>query len=74
MKKFICSTCGSVSKSFKTERDCLNHIHHKHPKKGGEPVPYLEDSSDSMADLFIEGELNRAMGEANPEWLEDMLP
>ena len=74
MKKFICSTCGSVSKGFKPERDCLNHIHHKHPKKDGEPVLYLEGSGESMADLFLEGELNRAMGEANPEWLEDMLP
>jgi len=27
-----------------------------------------------MASLFIQGELNRAMGIPNEDWLEDMLP
>ncbi|KKM20744.1 hypothetical protein LCGC14_1642480 [marine sediment metagenome] len=72
MKNWKCSTCG---KACKTENGVRLHAIAKHPKKGGFAVPReAEHDSDSMADLFLEGELNRAMGIPNEDWLEDMLP
>ena len=74
MTRYYCSTCDTVSKTFKTKEAAEQHIRARHPKKGGEARERHPESNDSMADLFIEGELNRAMGVRNPDWLEDMLP
>lgn len=75
--------CPHCPRELGDENAAYQHIkckHHGKPNpyhaactsptmRGGHGVP-----SDSMADLFIEGEINRAMGVPNPEWLEDMLP
>ena len=72
--KWICSRC---KKRFKTEQGANDHIKAYHHKKGGEALPYEKPQiayDDSMADLFVEAEINRQIGEQNPEWLEDMMP
>lgn len=51
------------------------HIADYHKKKGGKAIPYTQpEDEESMADLMVEAEINRAIGEPNPDWIEDMLP
>ena len=69
-KKIPCPNCGKLF------WDAEGQVQHAKAKKH-KPVYIPEPSRphpDSMAELFIQGEINRAMGEANPDWLEDMLP
>jgi hypothetical protein len=50
----------------------IQHMKAKHPKM---PRAHLyPEREESMADLFVQAEINRAMGVQNPEWLEVMLP
>lgn len=58
-------TCRQCQKSFKTKGARRQHEMAAHPKH--------KDDEQSMADQFIDGYLNRAMGIANEDWLEDML-
>lgn len=74
IKPWKCSTCG---RPCQTESGVLTHAKAKHPKKGGKAIlreEYSAPESDSMADVFLDGELNRAMGIPNEDWVEDMLP
>jgi len=72
MKLWICSTC---KRQFASEEGCRDHIRAKHPRKSGHPLKLQPSGKrESMASLFIQGELNRAMGIPNEDWLEDMLP
>lgn len=74
-----CPHCG---KRFGSEQARGQHCQAKHPgmkfsgKKHSRPPrkQRQDDGDESMAEMFIRGELNRAMGIRNPEWLEDMLP
>lgn len=69
-----CSCCGRV---FKSRVGCDEHIRVKH---NGEAVRIAvgksikQDDEPSMASMFIEAEMNRAMGISNEQWIEDMLP
>lgn len=67
-----CSRCG---KHFRNYQAARQHIRDYHKKRGGEVVPARQyDTEESMADLLVEAEINRAMGKPNEPWLEDMLP
>lgn len=70
--------CSRCKKAFKSRSACDNHIKDVH-KGIGERVPVghsmsRKDYEPSMADLMIEAQLNRAMGEPVEDWLIDMLP
>jgi len=57
----------------------MQHARDHHKKRSGKVTAIKMEKSDgpdgeSMADVFLEGELNRAMGIDNPDWLEEMLP
>ncbi len=64
-----CPHCG---KRLKGRSGVYTHIKAKHGGKG--KAAFLDEPEESMADLFIEGILNRSMGIANDDWLENMLP
>lgn len=73
MKKWECSTCH---KKFNTKQGATSHIRDYHPKKKDEAIPAVyprRESEESMADIFVNAYLNRAMGEKNEDWVEDML-
>lgn len=61
IKRQTCRHCGKKLNSIRGRKD-----HERVAHKTKEP--------ESMASLFIQGELNRAMGHPNPFWLEEMLP
>lgn len=66
--------CPYCNKKLKSEDGVYSHVKSKHPnKKRAHLRPKLEVEQ-SMADIFIEAELNRAMGIRNEDWIEDMLP
>lgn len=70
-----CSRCHKV---FKSRAGCDMHIQQKHAGNGTR-IPVGESASrkphePSMAEMFIEAEMNRAMGIRNPDWIEEMLP
>jgi hypothetical protein len=71
-KPFKCSTC---SKPFTTHKGASDHIAGVHAKKGGEVITedrHEADDDPSFADLYIENELNRAMGLPTEDWIDDM--
>ena len=73
-KRHKCSAC---QRGFHTERGVRDHIRDFHKSKKGESVkkpPRADDDEPSMAELFIEAQMNRAMGIRNDDWIEDMLP
>lgn len=65
-----CSRCRKVFKSRKAADQHIQAIH----KGRGERVPVTRDSEESLADIFVEGQINRDSGVPNPGWLEDMIP
>lgn len=68
--------CSECHKVFKSRVATDEHIRNKHKGNGRRIAvneEYLPDYEPSMAELFIEGEINRAMGIQNEEWLEEML-
>lgn len=71
--------CPHCTKKLADANGAYMHVKAKHHGKRNPFAPKTvnrpqREEHQSMADLFIEGELNRAMGNPNPEWLEEMLP
>ena len=69
--------CSRCKKVFKSRAGCDHHIQMKHGGDG-ERIPVGESASrkdyePSMAELMIGAQLDRAMGNPVPDWLEDML-
>ena len=69
MARVACSRCG---KHFGKPKYCRQHIAAVH-KAGGEPVP-VPEREESMADIFVQAELDRAMGNPVDDWIADMMP
>lgn len=67
--------CSACNKEFTSRAGCDMHIAQKH-KGNAERIAVIARAKrePSMASMFIEGEMNRAMGIENSAWLEDMLP
>lgn len=69
MKKARCSRCGKTF-FLKGIRDHINMVH----KGIGEAQPPRKrEKPDSMADIIVDGIVNRETGARNPEWLDEMI-
>lgn len=64
-----CSRCRKV---FQSRKAADQHIHAVH-KGRGERLPVSGDDEQSLADMFVEGQINRENGTPNPDWLEAMM-
>lgn len=64
-----CPHCG---KRLHDRPAVYQHIKAKHGGKGKNAYRTVRESS--MADLFVQAQINRSMGVRNEEWLEEMLP
>lgn len=64
-----CSRCRKV---FKSRKAADQHIYTVH-KGRGERLPVFHDDEQSLADMFVEGQINRDSGTPNPDWLKDMM-
>ena len=69
--------CSRCLKVFTSRKGCDQHIAMKHAGKG-ERIAVGESSSrkqyePSMAELMIEAQMDRALGNLVPDWLEEML-
>lgn len=76
-KHFACAYCG---KRFADAQGRWQHTRARHPRKpnpalvpNAQPRPPRQSDDESIADLLIEAEINRAMGLPVDEWIEDML-
>ena len=65
--------CPNCSRKFVDNNAVRSHLKAKHGGKGLKQFPKPE-AEESMADIFLEAELNRAMGVRNEDWIEDMRP
>lgn len=69
--------CSACLKVFKSRQGADDHIRQKHAgnatRIAAGPGP-KHDDHESMADIFVQAQINRAMGEPNEDWIEDMLP
>lgn len=66
--------CPHCEKRFGDVNDRYQHAKVKHRKlKIADLKPVREDASESIASQMIDASINRAMGEPNEEWLDDML-
>lgn len=67
--------CPYCNRELADASGVYSHVKKKHPnKKRAHLRPDRPEQDESMADIFIEAELNRAMGIKNDDWIEDMLP
>lgn len=74
MKQWRCSVCG---KWFYKKDHVENHIRDTPTKKHAKAKAIFEirkDDDESMADVFVNAEISRAMGEPVDDWIADMLP
>jgi hypothetical protein len=70
--KHPCPACG------RRVRGVADHVRDKHPKWSYDPETgighILPPREETMADIFVEAEIARAMGEPIEDWIEEMLP
>ena len=66
--------CPYCKKQLRDESARYSHVKAKHPNKKRAHLRPKREYEQSMADIFIEAQLNRAMGIRNEDWIEDMLP
>lgn len=74
LKLFRCPICG---KRMRAPESVVQHARDRHHRLGVTPVPVQprqERDHETMADLFVQAEINRHMGVPNEEWIEEMLP
>lgn len=65
-----CSRCRRVFQSRKAADQHIRAVH----KGVGERVPVNQEREETLADILVEGQVNRETGARNPAWLDDMLP
>lgn len=71
MAKGKCSLCG---KSFPCKRAAHQHMMAVHKKKRGEVLIVVPpEREESLADLFVQAEIDRLMGLPVEDWIEDSL-
>lgn len=66
--------CPYCPKKLAGADGVYSHVKAKHPNKKSAHLRPKRDEEPSMADLFIEAQINRSMGIKNEDWIEDMLP
>ena len=68
------SKCPYCNKMLAGQDGVYSHVKAKHPQKKRAHLRPKREEEESMADIFVNAELNRAMGIKNEDWIEDMLP
>lgn len=66
--------CPYCTKKLAGHDGVYSHVKTKHPNKKPAHLRPKRDEEPSMADLFIDAQINRSMGITNDDWIEDMLP
>jgi len=66
--------CPACSRQFGDANAVRNHHNMKHKKRTPLPKTWGDDHEPSMAELFVDAEIGRAMGDPIEDWIADMLP